>query len=88
MLIKIKNHKKYQIAYKGGTEMMKLMKVIAYSGLAGTSLSFLWHFSNILKYGEFYICEPSSLILYSEMGLTGALFILAVSLIIVEIRSD
>jgi len=41
-------------------------------------LGILWHFSNIIRYGRFYISEPNNVILAVEVSVIVILVILAV----------
>ena len=40
---------------------------IAYGMTMGMSAAFLWHFSNIIRFGSHYIHEPNIIILSSEI---------------------
>ncbi len=35
--------------------------------LVALSVAFLWHFSNIVRFGRMYIQEPNPVILYTEI---------------------
>ena len=35
--------------------------------IIGMALAFLWHFSNIVRYGSIYIQEPNPVILWGEI---------------------
>ena len=46
-----------------------LALTMAFAGNFGLALALLWHFSNILMYGEFLIQELSPVMLWAEVGL-------------------
>lgn len=52
-----------------------MKNVIADGAIIGLSVSLLWHFSNIWRYGQYLIQEPNIVILSLETA--GLLFILA-----------
>ena len=43
-----------------------LRRQIANGTLIGMAGMYLWHFSNIWRFGKFYVCEPNIFILSAE----------------------
>ena len=54
--------------------------------LIGACLTLLWHFSNIVRYGEHVIQEPNAIILTAEMTLVAGMTVYAVVRTIAEVR--
>ena len=52
-----------------------MREVLAYCMIMGMSAAFLWHFSNIARFGTHLIQEPSPVILALEILLFCAVFI-------------
>lgn len=50
------------------------MKVLPHLLVMALSASFLWHFSNIARYGRHTIQEPNNLILISEIAMMVGIF--------------
>jgi len=64
------------------------MKIaLASASIMGMSSAFLWHFSNILRYGQHVIQEPNIVILWSEIGLLIGVFLFGVYLLSEALRS-
>ena len=53
----------------------------------GMSVAFLWHFSNIVLFGQHIIQEPNLVILVSEIVLISACLIFAIVCLIQLLRS-
>ncbi len=54
--------------------------------LIGVCLALLWHFSNIVRYGEHLIQEPNTGVLVAEILLIASMAIYAVVRTIAEVR--
>lgn len=67
---------------------MQAIKIISSAGSIGMGVAFLWHFSNILRYGQHVIQEPSYPMLIGEILFIVILIILATIKIINEIGED
>ena len=65
---------------------MSLSNIIADGALIGMSGALLWHFSNIWRYGQYLIQEPSIVILVLETGGLLLIFIFGVSKFIAGIK--
>lgn len=52
----------------------------------GMALAFLWHFSNIWRYGSLLVQEPNRAILFAEIGLMVLLAILFFVGLVIELR--
>jgi len=52
----------------------------------GLSLSFLWHFSNIIRFGTYLIHEPSKPVLYSEIAVMCSIFVVGVICFVLGVR--
>ena len=59
-----------------------LYQIFIHSACLGIAGALMWHFSNILRYGDHYIKEPSRLVLTTEMaGLTILIVLLTLNLV-------
>jgi len=50
--------------------------------ISSMSVSFLWHFSNIIRKGSYYIQEPNMVVLISEVVLMSLIFLYGLYLLI------
>ncbi len=65
------------------------MKVCILSTLvAGLSLSFLWHFLNIMLFGTHLIREPAKPVLYSEITFMGSIFVVGIICFVLELKQN
>ena len=58
---------------------MGVSDVIADAALIGTSAAFLWHFSNIWRYGQYLVAEPNIAIRSLETAGLLVIFIFGIS---------
>lgn len=68
----------YHIRNLGRENKMKILGVITNAGAASMGLAFLWHLSNIIRFGSHYIVEPNTLTLVGEIMLILVLVVLAI----------
>ena len=59
---------------------------MANSLLAGLSAAFLWHFSNIWRYGQYLAQEPNIIIRSLETAMLLVIFTFGVSRLVVDLR--
>jgi len=64
-----------------------MKNIIADSLLAGMSLAFLWHFSNIWRYGQYLAQEPNILIRSLETAAFLVIFAFSVYKFVIDLRS-
>ena len=55
-----------------------MREALAYSLIVGMSAAFLWHFSNIARFGGQFIQEPSLVILAFEIVMLCSIFVFGV----------
>jgi len=60
--------------------------IMADSMLVGLSLAFLWHFSNIWRYGQYLAQEPNIIIRSLETVMLLAIFAFGVSRLVGDFR--
>jgi len=65
-----------------------MREYLAYSMIMGMSAAFLWHFSNIIRFGSHYIREPNLVILSTEIVFLCACFTFALLSVIKLLRSS
>ena len=64
----------------------RLRNIIADELLAGLSLAFLWHFSNIWRYGQYLAQEPNILIRSLETAGLLVVFTFGVYRLVIDFR--
>jgi len=62
------------------------MEVISNTLVVGMSAALLWHFSNILRYGQHLIQEPNIIILSLETAVLLLILAFGVSRLVVDFR--
>ncbi|OGO18637.1 MAG: hypothetical protein A2Z15_05495 [Chloroflexi bacterium RBG_16_50_11] len=63
-----------------------LYQIFIQSACLGIASALMWHFLNILRYGDYYIREPSMFVLVLEMVGLGILIVLLVLNLVQQIK--
>ena len=62
------------------------IRILLYAATSGMAICFLWHFSNILRFGQHFIQEPSLIKLIAEITLIVLVLITAIALLIIDFK--
>jgi len=69
------------------TERMNIKEFLADALIIGMSASFLWHFSNIWRYGQYLGQEPNIAIRSAETAFFLAIFVFGIYKFVCDLRS-
>ena len=69
-------------------ERLMLRNVMANSLLVGLSLAFLWHFSNIWRYGQYLAQEPNIIIRSLETAMLLVIYAFGISRLVADFKRD